>query len=760
MGWRRDRCVRVDSATSGRSIIPRQARPGEEPSRTARRCRRPTDLSDLVITGVSMLAAFGIKLSSLGRTALTTTLTTLCLATGAGQLNAQAPVTTRTPATPLVAHDPYFSIWSFDDTLAQHPTRHWTGSEQQLNGWIRIDGKLLRFMGGGDRDEAMVQKARALTPTRTTYDYEGAGVRLTATFFTPALPDDLDVLSRPVTYLNWTVRSIDGRHHAVQVYADASAQLAVDNDQQSVVWGTSRVGDMSVMRIGTSTQQKLQKVGDNLRIDWGWAQLAVPRQDGAVTATIGEGQRGAFLDGKVPDADDLAMPRLAHQNRPLMAVRFDFGTVGDAAETRRAMLAYDDIDAIEYFQRRLPDYWRRNGMTMAELLLKAESEETSLRQRGEAFDHELIGDLERVGGRPYAELAVLAYRQTLAANKLVADIDGKPLYFSKENFSNGCIGTVDITYPSSPFFLLFNPTLLEAQLRPIMDYASMPRWRFPFAPHDIGTYPQANGQVYGGGERSEDDQMPVEESGNMLLMIGGLAKIRGNADFAGHYWPQLQRWAAFLREKGLDPENQLSTDDFAGHLAHNVNLSAKAISALDAYAELAHMLGKKDEAARYHAAARQMADKWLAMAKDGDHTKLAFDRPGTWSQKYNLVWDKVLERGLFPKTLFSDEVRFYLKHQGPLGLPLDSRKTYTKLDWITWSATLADNKADFETLVAPLNRYMRETPTRVPLSDWYETRDGSQVGFQARSVVGGVYMKMLADPQVWKKWAGRAGKAN
>ena len=682
------------------------------------------------------------------------------LSTGACMtgVHAQEPVLTRTPATPLVAQDPYFSIWSFSDALNDQPTRHWTGSEQQMSGWIRVDGKLMRFLGTG-RGEAMRQVSRALTPTRTIYDFEAGGIRLTATFFTPALPQDLDVLSRPVTYLSWTVQATDGGRHKVQLLFDASAQLAVDNDQQSIVWGTSRVGDMAVMRVGTDTQQVLQKVGDNLRIDWGWAQLAVPRQAGTTTAIIGERERGIMLDkGVVPQADDLAMPRLAHQNRPLMTLQVDFGDVGARADTRRALLAYDDIDSIEYFKRRLPAYWRRNGMTMATLLQTAENEESALRRRGEAFDRELIGDLEKAGGRKYAELAVLAFRQTLAANKLVADIDGRPLYFSKENFSNGCIGTVDITYPSSPFFLLLNPDLLEAQLRPILDYAAMPRWRFPFAPHDLGTYPQANGQVYGGGETSEDDQMPVEESGNMILMLDALAKIRGNADFAGRYWPQLQRWASYLRENGLNPENQLSTDDFAGHLAHNANLSIKAISALDGYADLARMLGKKDEATRYRATAHQMVGNWLAMAKDGDHTKLAFDAPGTWSQKYNLAWDKVLGHDLFPKTLLRDEVRFYLKHQQTYGLPLDSRKTYTKLDWIIWSATLAEDKAAFEDLIAPVHRYMQESPSRVPLSDWYETTDGKQVGFQARSVVVGVYMKMLATPGIWTKWAGASVK--
>jgi len=660
----------------------------------------------------------------------------------------------RPPAVPLVAHDPYFSIWSMADRLTDEPTKHWTGTEQQLAGLLRIDGAPFRFMGALPREApAMKQTGLDLTPTRTRYTFEAQGVRLVFTFLTPALIADLDLMSRPLTYLVAEVTAVDGKPHRVSLYIDASAWLATNTPEQRVVLSRFRVGAIDALRAGTVDQQALVRSGDNLRIDWGYVYLAVPPQPGASTLLTSLRARGEFAaSGRLGEADELEIPA-SSRFHPVLAAAFDLGEAGSQPVSRHLMLAYDDQFAIQYFHRNLRPWWRRKGDTAADLLRAGARDFASLAERSRRFDEAFTADLVRAGGPEYAEIGVLAYRQAIAAHKLAADIDGSPIYFSKENFSNGCIGTVDVFYPAAPLFLLLSPELIKAQMTPIFEYARIGRWPWPYAPHDLGQYPLANGQVYGGGEKSEDRQMPVEESGNMLILTAALAKIEGNAEYARKYWPQIKRWADYLREKGMDPDNQLSTDDFAGHLAHNTNLSIKAIVALGGYAQLAQALGDTAEAARYKSIAREMAGKWPAMAADGDHYRLAFDAPGTWSQKYNLVWDRLLELNLFAPEIARREIAYYKTKQNAYGLPLDNRQTYTKLDWIVWTATMAESPDDFLALIRPVHKFLNQSPSRVPMTDWYWTLDGKQRGFQARSVVGGVFIKMLADEGLWRKWA-------
>jgi hypothetical protein len=673
----------------------------------------------------------------------------------------QAKYRLRAPAVPLVAYDPYFSIWSPADRLTDAATVHWTGRGQPLNSLVRVDGESFRVMGVSPSDTAaMPQQSVQVAATRTTYTFSTRQVEVTLEFLTPSLPSDLSLLSRPVTYLTWRVSSIDGKPHKVQVYFDCGGEIAVNTPDQKVALDYPTVPGLLVARVGNPDQPVLARKGDDVRIDWGYGYLAAPSAPGTVVSGDRGGRlrRSFIANGSVPApaAPPAASP--VSESRMVMAAAWDLGEVGPVPVSRFAMLAYDDIYSIRYFSRDLRAYWRKDGATIESVLAAAAREREAIDERAAKFDNDLMADLTNAGGLKYAQIAALAYRQAFAATKLVADADGKPLLFPKENFSNGCIGTVDVIYPTAPQFLLFGPTLARALVVPILDYASSPRWKFAFAPHDLGTYPHATGQVYGGGEKTEEDQMPIEETGNMIILVAAIARVEGNASLAGQYWPLLTKWAEYLKEKGFDPQNQLCTDDFAGHLAHNVNLSAKAIVALGAFAELADMRGEKALAADYHKLAADFAARWVKEADDGDHSRLAFDRPGTWSQKYNLVWDRILGLNLFPSSVAKKEMTFYRRVQERYGLPLDNRRLYSKLDWITWTATLTGSRSDFEALVNPVFDMLNQTPNRVPMTDWFWTHDATKVGFQARSVVGGVYLRLLYDEAVWKKWAERGAK--
>jgi hypothetical protein len=211
-----------------------------------------------------------------------------------------------------------------------------------------------------------------------------------------------------------------------------------------------------------------------------------------------------------------------------------------------------------------------------------------------------------------------------------------------------------------------------------------------------------------------------------------------------------------LEKYGLDPENQLCTDDFMGHLAHNANLSIKAILGLAAYGDLCQRRGDSGNAQKYLNMARADAQHWMQAADDGDHYRTAFDKPSTWSMKYNLVWDKILGLQIFPPEVAQKEIAYYKTKMQPFGVPLDSRTTLGDTDHMFFTATLANNNADFKAMIVPFYNYLSQTPFRDPLVDTYQTDDPGKKGlrFKARSVVGGIFIEMLTDPEIWKKWAG------
>ena len=579
------------------------------------------------------------------------------------------------------------------------------------------------------------QKSIDVLATNTYYTFVCGPVELDLVFTAPMLMDDYDLLSAPVSYISYQVRSTDGREHDAQLLLTASPLLAVNKATQATLTTQEEHRGVSYLKTGTIEQPILAKTGDGICIDWGY--LYLPAINGDVAITHDELLRKTFTTtGRLPEGER-RVAASKPEEMPTLAYRHDFGRVTQASSY--ALIGYDEIEDIEYFYKRYKGYWAHEGaVTIFDMMQRMNREYSGIMKRCRQLDKTIYDDAFAAGNKQYADILSACYRHVIAAHKLFRDDEGNLLFFSKENNSNGCVNTVDLTYPEAPLFLCYNPELQKAMMTSIFEYSYSGRWTKPFAAHDLGQYPKANGQVYGG-------DMPLEEAGNMITLAAMLSLIDGNTGYVDKYWDIITTWADYLSDNGQDPTNQLCTDDFAGHWAHNTNLSVKAIMGVAGYALMAQLKGLDDVYNKYMNRAREMAVQWEQDAREGDHYRLAFDRKDTWSQKYNMVWDKLWGLNLFPNGAMEREVKYYLTKQNRYGLPLDIRRDYTKSDWIMWTAAMSKDKKTFVKFVEPLYNYMNETESRVPTSDWYDTKTALMVGFKARSVIAGHWMRVLAE---------------
>ena len=629
----------------------------------------------------------------------------------------------RAPSIPLITVDPYFSIWSPNETLNFKETQHWTGAKNPIHGFINIDGEELQFLGYYRNAKKIPQVSLDINALSTTAIYENAKIKLTVRFTTPLLPDDLNLFTRPVSYMavSCVKKNPNVKNVNVRVLVSDALCLNRINEKPTVTEELSFNG-ITAMKMGNEIQNPLNRSGDDLRIDWGYVYLAA--RGAAKTETVELNNWMKHIGLTLPMID---------------------------GEEALFMFAYDDSAAsINYFGNTLKSYWNKDGKSIEEAITEAAIDYPSLKSRCALFSDKLYADALAAGGDKYAELLSLVYRQVVAAHKLVLDTNGDILYISKECFSNGCAATVDVSYPSIPLYLIYNPELVKGMLRPVYKFAATDKWTYDFAPHDAGQYPLVTGQVYGldkaTGELKFEKQMPVEECGNMIIMETNIALAEGNADFAKSHMKTLKGWCEYLIKYGDDPENQLCTDDFAGHLAHNCNLSLKAIMGIMGMSILYDMLGEKDEANKYKKLAKDKAESWSRRAKNADGSyKLAFDKDGSYSMKYNMVWDKIWGTKLFPDKVYRNEIGSNIDRFNKYGLPLDSRCDQTKSDWLVWTATMSKNQSEFKKFILPLWNFYNETPDRVPMTDWYDTVAGTLIGFIHRTVQGGLFIKVLDD---------------
>ncbi len=658
------------------------------------------------------------------------------------------------PAYPLWVIDPLFSVWAKTDALNGGETVFWTGLEHRAYGFVRYNGKTYCFMGRRDGAVPLEQTDVQVSAFSTDYTFRGEGFGLRVRFVSPLLPTDLDVLSCPVCYTEYEVFPEGDLPADFSVAVALDEEFCYNGERAWVVGGVIPMRGYEAAYFTRGRNMVCSDTSDVAAPDWGDVYIAGEESwlgtDSALNLYVAEG-RTEYLR---KDCERMYIYSVSRK------------------QSGYFMTAFDDKVSVFYFGEWLKAYYFRGGKTILDALDFSRERHDGILESCAAFDARLREDCAKVG-KEYYLLACASLRQAVGAHKLVQDSKGGLLFLSKENNSNGCIGTADVSYPSMPLFLLYNPELVNAMLYGIYDFAKMPVWNYDFAPHDLGTYPWCAGQVYGTAYREDkyccgmfstgasprtnqmlymrpaasnvydkECQMPVEECGNMLIMTAAAIVAGADKGLAKKNFPLLRQWVKYLERYGLRPENQLCTDDFAGHLANNVNLSVKALVGIESFSVICHALGKDMFAELYRSKAEMFARKFKDAVGDGV-MPLAYGQENTYSIKYNILFDKLFGFDLIGQDVCERETAYYIEKSGRYGVALDTRERYTKADWIVWASALTDSREKREALYLPVVRYLRETPSRLPFGDWYYADRGDIVHFINRSVVGGNFAPLL-----------------
>lgn len=649
---------------------------------------------------------------------------------------------------PLFVKDPYFSIWSAGNNLQNSDITFWTGAKKELYGFAIVDGVDYSFLSNRGLHH-LKQTSVETSIFKTTYIFQGEDFSLVVEFVSPLLLDELDTLSRPVCYLRYRFETTAPHSFGLSLFLgkDWCGENAKDKEVQG---GICEDNGTKMAWIGLKKQKLLLNYGDREMPNWGFYYLA------GSSAKVVYDLKDKGVDGLPTRINGISTT--------------SFGKNG------LLLIAHDDVFAIDYFGFQAKDYYARNGEAVIEAISKTKKSLDSLEIKMNKIDLLIRKNANNVSPN-YYQVCCASYRQTIGAHKLIQDQNGNLAFISKECCSNGSAATVDVSFPSFPLFYIFNPELIKAMISPIFFFARSELWDFPFAPHDVGVFPLCIGQRYGFssyGRKLEKEkgypwmmnqssifcrlsyydssqQMPVEESSNMIILSYLYYLKSHNVEFIKDNFDLLSNWETYLEVNGKRPSNQLCTDDFAGHLDLNINLSIKATIAISCFSHLEKEIGSKVASKRCKLVALSFASYIDGFSKKIGFLPLTFSTNDyRFSTKYNLALDLFLELGLFPKSLYKKEEEIYRANLKKYGLPLDGRKAYAKSDWEMWVASFSS--PSFKSLlINSLVSYIKVSPTRTPFPDWYETETAKAYDFRNRSVQGGCFFPLLSLNKDFKK---------
>ncbi|KAH8671259.1 glutaminase GtaA [Xylariales sp. PMI_506] len=656
----------------------------------------------------------------------------------------------RPPAVPLAVRSPYLSTWLNDGSdggnggyLAGAWPTFWTGQVTAWTGLIRVDGIPYTWMGAPANYPTVVnQVAFSYTSTRSTFLMEVANkVSMNITFLSPVTPTDLMRQSLPFSYLDVTVESMDGASHNVEIYSDVSGEWSSGDPTAVIDWSYGSVNGVAYHTFARADQEQMTEI--NQQASWGNWYWSTADTTGLTYQSGGDVDvRGAFIEkGVLPNTQDTAY-RAIDNNWPVFAFSKELGAVTGSVSTVFS-IGYTQDEAVLFLGsgddiEPVPSLWTSFFSSDLDAMSFFYNDYSTASELASTIDELIATDSVNAGGEDYLTITSLSLRQAFGGLAF-AGTEAAPLVFLKEISSDGDTNTVDVIFPAHPVLLYTNPALLAYLLNPL--YINQESGHYPntYSMHDLGFFPIAGGYPAG-----NDEQMPLEECGNMIIMTLAYAQRAGDINYLNDHYPLLKQWAGYLVQESLIPANQLSTDDFAGTLANQTNLALKGIIGLRAMSEIATLTNNHADAQSFLNTANSYISQWQAFAINSaaspPHTTLAYGESTTWGLLYNLYANSLLGfTGFVPQSVYDMQSTFYPTVALEYGIPLDTRHTYTKSDWELWTAAIASPNTRNQFIERVAN-WINNTPTNRALTDLYYADTGDYANgaaFTARPVVGG-----------------------
>ncbi|KAJ4287091.1 hypothetical protein N0V88_007785 [Collariella sp. IMI 366227] len=568
----------------------------------------------------------------------------------------------RPPAVPLAVRSPYLNAWLQGGSGGVLPgswPRHWTGGILGWQGLVAVDGVTYNWLGAAPGPEHAKQVSLEYTSTKSIFTFDLASkVTMTVTFLSPVYPDDMGRQSQQFSYIVVKAKSADGQPHDVQVYMDVSGEWASGDIGQVVQWDTGVTGDLSYHMFSRTNQEEFKESSEIA--SWGNWYLTT-RSGSGLTWQIGQDTalRGHFANNRVLTNSKESNYRPVNQEWPVFAFSHDLGSVQNGEVERLFTLGLVQDNVIHFAGegkqlRPVPGLWSSYYPDQMSAVTAFYNDYRHACEASTALDHRIQTDSENAAGKDYAIITTLAVRQTFGALQYAGTPD-KPYIFLKEISSNSDIQTVDVIFPAYPIFMYLNATLGRYLLDPLFENQESGAYPNKFAEHDLGTFPVAKGYPDG-----NDEPMPLEECGNMIIMTLAYAQRTGDTGYLITHYPILRQWAQFLVEESLIPADQLSTDDFAGTLANQTNLAIKGIIGLRAMSEIAKITNNDDP---FGEVAQRYLEGWqnLAINKDANppHTTLSYGDNDSHGLLYNIYADALLSLSFIPSSIYSMQSTFY-----------------------------------------------------------------------------------------------------